>query len=403
MPRSPQRPIRDARPPDPSSSRDGVRRSRIRGGLPLLTLLAVGVALTSCGNRGTPDDEPAGRLVHGGAEGRPYAHLFLQGTPRWMGLEQGRILREPIRAAVARGLSRPEVIGARTFAGPVRTLLPKPVEEELQGIASGAGVPADDLFLLEVAREGRRWQSDAPGLLEASFAAAPGPGSPLTIALEGLADAALPEPMVVVERHPTSGAATLCLAWAGGLGALLGVSSRGLAAGLGEVGVEPERRSIKGVPMAIALRLGLEAAESPDALLARLPGLSGHRVVVAGPDGRRASALLSLVAEPSETFAPEAWLLLAAGPRPALDRAGMPTNPRSLALERRLAGYASRPGPDNAFELALAGRSPGAIGPVLRLSPDGFLVRQGVGPSGTSAEPVEASYGWAHRAAALAR
>lgn len=385
-------PIRDARTPRTLFSRGPGPRSRIGGPARPLALVVVGIVLASCGNRGAPAQEPAGRLVVDAGEGLPYAHLVVKGTPRWMGFEQGRLLREPIRAAVARGLLRPEVVGARTFAGPVRVLLPEALEQELQGIATGAGVLADDLFLLEVAREGRRWQSDAPGLLEASFASAPGAGAPLVIALDGLGSAALPEPLVVVERHPTHGAATLCLSWAGSLGGLLGVSAAGLAAGMGEVEVAPERRSIKGIPMAIALRLGLEAADAPEALLGRLPSLSGHRVVAVGSEGRRASALLSLVVEPVESFAPEAWLLFAAGPR-------TPTNPRSLALERRLAGFSGRPDGDNAIDLALAGRSAAAVGPVVRLSRAGIGVQPEVGPSGTSPGAVEAAYAWAEDAA----
>jgi len=389
-------PNRDVRPIDPSSSREGVRRSRIRGSLPALALalalVAVGVTLGACGNRGTPDAGPAGRFEAGTAGGGPFVHLVLRGTPRWMGLEQGRLLRESIRASVARGISHPEGIGAKTFAGPVRALLPKAVEEELQGIASGAGVPADDLFLLEVAREGRRWQSDAPGLLEASFAAAPGAGAPLVVAFEGLLGrAALPDPLVVIERHPTGGVATLCLSSAGGLGALLGTSSKGLVAAMGEVEVEPERRSIKGLPMAIALRLGLEAATTPRELIASLPGLSGHRVVVGGPDGSRVSALLSLVAEEPETFAPEHWLLLAAGPR-------APTNPRTLALARHRQGRRTPPLPEDAYGFALAGRSPANDDPVALLAPDGLSVRF---PSRQRAE--EPTYRWAEGAAALTK
>ncbi len=373
-------------------SRFGARRSRRPGGLSLLAAGAVATALGACGDRGTGDGRaaasPAGRVVAAAAGVHPYTHLRVEGPPRWMGLEEGRLLRDPIRAAVAQGASRPDVAGSRVFLRPVRALLPADVEEELQGIAEGAGVAADDLFLLEVAREGRRWQGDAPGLLEMSFACAPGAGSPLVVAVEGLGTALLPEPLVVIERHPMGGTSTLSLSWAGGLGALCGVSARGLAAGLSEVDVPAERRSIKGLPMAIALRLGLELADGPAALLAALPRLSGHRVVAAGPDGRRASALLSLVVEPPETFDAQAWLLVAAGPR-------APSNPRTLALERRLAGHAGRPGASDAVDLAVAGRSPSAVGPVVLLSGGGILVRTGVGPSGMAPLPSAASYAWA--------
>ena len=381
--------IRDVHAPRPPVSRERGGRSRSRWAPLLLSAVALAGGLCSCGDRGIGCSPlPAGRVVVAADATHPFPHLVVSGSPRWMGLEQGRLLREAIRATVARDLARPEVAGARTFLAPVRALLPPAVEDELKGIAEGAGVSADDLFLLEVAREGRRWQAEEPGLLEAAFAGAPAPGSPLVIALEGLGRAAMPEPLVVIERHGDGSAATLCLSYAGGLGGIVGVSSSGLAAGAGEVEVAPERRSIKGLPMAIALRLGLERATGPADLLARLPGLSGHRAVAAGPDGTRASALLSLVAEPPEMLDPQAWLLVAAGPR-------SPTNPRTLALERRLAGYAERPGPDNAVDLAVAGRSPSAVGPVLIASPAGLLVRPEVGSSGTSPSPVEVSYAWA--------
>jgi hypothetical protein len=101
-----------------------------------------------------------------------------------------------------------------------------------------------------------------------------------------------------------------------------------------------------------------------------------------------ARAILSLWSRPG---APRRRLLWPQAPQP--------TNPRSLALERRLAGYAERPGPDNAVDLAVAGRSPSAVGPVLIASPAGLLVRPEVGSSGTSPSPVEVSYAWAGEAA----
>lgn len=369
---------------------------RPRPGSPGRRLLAGGLTLALAAVAGCGGEAPVGgagrridapRRMHP-APGPFLTQIVVSGTPYEMGFHQGRLLRDAVRARVARPL-RAEVAGvAAGYARPVRDLLPVGAWDELRGIAEGAGVSVGDLFDRERAREIERWHVPGAEPDLASFASAPGSAPCLAVALPwavrgvgamfsvgGAADdAAAWDQLVVLERHPTGGTATLVIAAPGSVGGIAGVSARGVVAAFGEdPSRSPEQRSLRGAPFPVGLRYALERGGDADAVVAALPKTLGHRVVVADAANRRVDVLLALAGEDPVASPPQAWVLRpAGGPDPKADPA---TAANVEAQDRQLASYRSRPGCADAADLAEAGMaSSAASGAVVVLSPTGFTV-----------------------------
>lgn len=353
-------------------------RRALTGGLALTLVIAAG-----CG-RGAPVGG-AGRRVEA-PPGPRLTQIVVSGTPYEMGVHQGRLLRDAVRARVARPLPT-EVAGvAAGYARPVRDLLPVGAWDELRGIAEGAGVSVDDLFDRERAREIQRWHAPAtePGLV--SFASAPGDAPCLAVASPWVAsavDAAFGggvggpsawDELVVVERHPAGGTATLVIAAPGSVGGIAGVSARGVVAAFGEdPSRSPEQRSLRGAPFPVGFRYALERGADADAVVAALPRTLGHRVVVADAANRRVDVLLALAGDDPVASPAQAWVLRpAGGPDPKTDPA---TAANVEAQDRKLGSYSARPGCADAADLAEAGLAPSPVaGAVVVLSPAGFSV-----------------------------
>ncbi|MBL9087387.1 MAG: hypothetical protein JNM10_09610 [Planctomycetia bacterium] len=358
--------------------------SRLRGARVATGGLALALAaLAGCGREAAVGG--AGRRVEG-PPGRGLTQIVVSGTPYEMGVHQGRLLRDAVRARVARALPD-EVAGvAAGYARPVRDLLPVGAWDELRGIAEGAGVSVDDLFDRERAREIQRWHAPAtePGL--ASFASAPGEAPCLAVALpwaasavgaafgRGAAGASAWDELVVVERHPAGGTATLVIAAPGSVGGIAGVSARGVVAAFGEdPSRSPEQRSLRGAPFPVGFRYALERGADADAVVAALPRTLGHRVVVADAANRRVDVLLALAGEDPVASPAQAWVLRpAGGPDPKTDPA---TAANVEAQDRKLASYSARPGCADAADLAEAGMPPSPVaGAVVVLSPAGCSI-----------------------------
>ncbi|MFO0932830.1 MAG: hypothetical protein U1E39_08975 [Planctomycetota bacterium] len=305
-----------------------------------------------------------------------------------MGVHQGRLLRDAVRARVARPLPAEVADVVAGYARPVRDLLPVGAWDELRGIAEGAGVSVDDLFDRERVREIERWHVPATEAGLASFASAPGAAPCLAVAFPGVVRAvgagfgavgAAGEPgtldaLVVVERHPTGGTATLMVGAPGSVGGIAGVSARGVVAAFGEdPSRTPEQRSLRGAPFPVALRFALERGADADAVVAALPKTLGHRVVVADAANRRIDVLLALAGEDPVASPAQAWVLRpAGGPDPKADPA---TAANVEAQDRKLGSYSARPGCADAADLAEAGMPASAVsGAVVVLSPTGFSV-----------------------------
>jgi hypothetical protein len=314
------------RPPTPARSRRPVARFAL-----LLGLLATG-----CGE---PEVGGSGRLV-AHEEGAPAKHVVVSGTDYEMGWHHGRLLRDEVRALVpawiqatfrtGRSAEDARVLedACRMYAGLMKAMLPDSVKEELRGLAAGSGVKADDLFLLEAARDGLAMHPGAARRIEASLTMPPSAADGVWVSYSSPGSAS-ERPWLVVERHPVGRAATLCLTWPGGLGAFAGLSSKGLLAAHGEVEADVERQSLRGVPFAVGFRTALETAATTDAFEAALPRTTAHRVVARAADGRRTWSVRAMTAE--RVSVPEAeshtWDL--GGPAYGPD--GKPVPPRETA------------------------------------------------------------------------
>ena len=325
-----------------------------------IAFFALGIVNLVAGCGGQNEEPISGRFVSV-TPGAALRHLVLEGTPTSMGRAEGRLLRDEIRAAAGRPLPEGLRLSLMEYAHSMRPLAPAALLEELDAMAQEAGVSAGELFLQEAAHEGLRWHEMAGAPRSASFASVPGASSDVVVAFDG-ADVAWND-WIVVERRPREGVATLVLSRAGEIGAIGGVTRSGLVLVGSEIDLPPERRTLRGPPFSWSLRAVLEGSAGAETAIGRIASLCGHRVLAADGANHRSLGLVTLAANPPKSFDANAWVLAAAG---------ADDDSRVRAQEDRLAAYASRPGANDAVELALAGRTRGAAGPVARWTKAGL-------------------------------
>jgi hypothetical protein len=277
-----------------------------------------------------------------------------------MGFHQGRMLREAIAARVATPIPPAIADVVPAYAARMRDLLPPDYGDELRGIAAGAGVAADALFVREIVREILRWHDPATPTVGVSIAAAPGDAPCVATAYERAA--LLAPALVLVERLPLGGPATLLLAAPGSVGGIAGIAAaaggRVVVAGE-DASRAPEQRSLRGPPWTAGVRMALERGADVDAALDAVPKMLGVRVLVADAANRRGDAVVALAGEDPSHGEPGVWVL-----RPAGVAAAHSAN--AARQDAKLGNYASRPGCDDAGDLAEAGRDPEVAEPVLR-------------------------------------
>jgi len=353
--------------------------------------VGLGVGLVACGGEGATPIH--GRFASTG-DGAPVRHLVLWGTDAEIGRAEGKLLRDEIRREASRPLPDTLAPALEGYARAMKPLAPASLLVELEAMATEAGVSADALFLAEAARDGLRWHEVEGAPRAAAFASAPGPEPDVVVALAGAdLDAA---GLVIVERHPTGRPATLVLGRAGEVGAIGGVTDGGLVVTGAEIFMPAERRTLKAPPFSWSVRTALERGTTADDAVGRIAALCGHRVLVADHENRRRLTRLSLALEPSSASDANAWVLSSSGP-------GSSADPLTVALDGRLASYASRPGAAEAVDLALAGRPPDVVGPVVRWGPSGVRILPSVASNGISAGVAGFDYGWAAGAAGADR
>jgi hypothetical protein len=330
-----------------------------------LMLLAATIAapLAACGEPSAPP--PAGG---------PPRYVRVEGPPFKMGEQLGKALRAEIAeavgprlrttlraAAIATGATEEFLKTAcRAYASQMREFLPESVKEELRGLAAGSGQSEEDLFLLDVVREGLRWHGAGARMLEAAFASPPRVTEPMSVfaAYQGFDEEGVEGRLVVVDRQDGEGKPTIVLTWPGSLGALAG-STPGLWAVQSEVGLDVRRGSLKGPPFAIGLRVALERATSLEDFWQRLPKLSGNRVLAAASgENKRRSGLVAYAGDDPVDHDLNEWVLAPAG-------VGGPDSPLTQQQDVFLGAFATRPGPPDAVPLAIAGRSAAGRGPIV--------------------------------------
>jgi hypothetical protein len=278
---------------------------RIRTALLLPLLAALSGTTSGCGGDETPS--PALALVH------PLVFVSVSGTDREMGLAHGRALAKEIAFVVRdwwprwlRSLTKDAADAKatedilRVYAKTALPLLPAGPRAELEGIAEGSGVPFDDLWLVEVAREGLRFHVKGSLVGASTERNHPlrSPTSPtrtgnVSTTLYG-APLALEPLYALVERKPQGGRSTVSFGWPGSLGGFVVASDRGLCAAAGEVDRGEERRSMNGVPFPGAMRIAVERAATAAEAWEALPRLSGHAVLVVDATGEGRAGIRGL-------------------------------------------------------------------------------------------------------------
>jgi dienelactone hydrolase len=200
--------------------------------------------------------------------------LHVEGAPREMGLQHGRLLarqaKEDVRAylddfAVSeRKHSKAELVELWKKHLPS---VPPEYVEELEGLAEGAGIDRSDLFAAHA----------IPTIYHCSGAALSGPATrdgklyhyrSLDYSLTLGGERTIQENAVLFVRKPAGGVAHMVVGWAGIVGCLTGMSAEGISVGeMGSKSRDEERGA--GTPMMIQLLSVLAGAKTGEDALQR--------------------------------------------------------------------------------------------------------------------------------------
>ncbi len=229
-----------------------------------------------------------------------YPVLRLRGSPYERGYQHGLLLREEVRANVQGFLSyiyREFPLGKYgtqallDYAyGRFRPYIPNSYQEEMQGLADGAGLPLRDIHRVHAAPE----LFELRGLVScASFAAfgrATLDGRLYHIRnLDWIFQAGVQRyPLLLV--YPEDGIVNI--GYAGFLGVISGMNRAGIS--LGQIGATSRDWTLRGLPMPFLLRRVLEEAgtlEDAARIVRTAPRTVGHNYVIASGKEGRAIAL----------------------------------------------------------------------------------------------------------------
>lgn len=302
--------------------------------------------------------------------------LYLRGDPATQGLVHGRLLSHDIRqmTRTLREQLLPRVAPGSNWAKAASELFEHTSPEvvaEITAIAQGAGLPVDDVKLLNAFDD--IWES-----VGCTTVVGWSPGEQAVwLAHNTDVGAGLPSTFQVVTRRETYGGRLSWVGptWSGVAGTYVGLNEAGVAviANLAELNEPPNAR--RGLPLKFAIRDALQRARSADeasGLLAAGRTTMGGVIVVADANGR--AALVQRTPEGAEVSALQ--------PRPA---------PYVFTNHFTSPKYASRQPPDllihsgqrhRAATSALAGLGPeptvGELGELLGEAP--LRLRAGEGP-----------------------
>jgi hypothetical protein len=248
----------------------------------------------------------------------PLRIIELAGSPRELGFRHGEVLAHDIRR-MRRGLlaylikaglavGTWPILGLLMFLGRrFWPFIPRPYQEELQGVAAGAHLGLPIILLINVlddlANNVPRCSALAAGrncTPDGRFVAGRNLDYPLFIdLLIGL------QTLFVVE--PYRGQAFASLAWPGYIGVCTGLNRGGVA--LSQLSAMSRDTSLKGLPAALRFRSGLEGGDSMAGVAEQIlavKGSIGNNVLLATAGEAR---ILELSARRSAVRVPEAGLL----------------------------------------------------------------------------------------------
>lgn len=257
----------------------------------------VGLLMALGSGCGEPVVGGSGRLVPGKA-GAP-DKLILTGSPYEMGWWHGKLLGRRIRAlhetwqrlAIGRSVGATGDL-SRSAAGDIRESidlfldialdrLPETARQELDGMAAATGMSASELLFTEVMRDGLRVQiKNLEPRLPGGIAAVDGPVEG-RIVWTGPDAALLADAMIVIQRVPDEGTASVSVAWPGALGAIAALSAKRVAVLACEAMVDKDMRGFgRGVPFTIAARTAIELHTEIEEIRATMGGTGGHSLLL---------------------------------------------------------------------------------------------------------------------------
>lgn len=244
--------------------------------------------------------------------------IELAGSPEERGRRHGQMLGGDIRRlrrVLLAYLARISLFaGCLPLFGLFQTLarvfwpyIPRPLQQELQAVATGAGMTLGSLLLINVADD---LANNSP---RCSALAAGGSRTEQGAYLMGRN---LDYPLFVEELAqlqtlfilaPDAGLGLASLAWPGYLGVCTGINQAGVA--LAQLSSMSRDRTLKGIPAALRFRQALAAGDTVPAVAARvlqLPGTIGNNLLLCDP---REAAVVELSARRGVVRAPRDGLL----------------------------------------------------------------------------------------------
>ncbi len=234
-------------------------------------------------------------------EGEGVRVVHLAGTPYELGRQHGELLREEVRASVARLLGyfrrylkipliRSWAVNwwLETAWRRARPFVPSAYLDELRGLSEGAGVPLRELIRLHAIPE-RTYACSS----FAAWGRATLDGRLLHLRnLDWTIEAGAQRFATVFVVRPTGKRAFINVGWAGFIGVLSGVNEARLS--IGQIGAETVDLSYRGLPMPWLIRKVLEEAgdlAQAEQIIRAAPRTVGINYVVADATARRAIAL----------------------------------------------------------------------------------------------------------------
>ncbi|HOX37819.1 MAG TPA: C45 family autoproteolytic acyltransferase/hydrolase [Candidatus Brocadiia bacterium] len=241
--------------------------------------------------------------------------LLLQGSPKEMGRQHGKLMANEVRQDVQDLLSRLDHAGAPKEQVQAKLTeiwkslepnVPQQFKEELEGLAEGSGVPLADLQLIHA----------FPSMHHCTCAAATGKATvegktyfarSLDYDLDIGNDHVLQDNATLIVYKPDNGIPHANVAWAGFIGSISGMNAEGIA--IADMTSDTKDESFDGMPMIFLIRKVLWEAKTADEAVLILkagPRASGFNYMIA--DGK-AGQLRAVEAAHSavEVFTPDSY------------------------------------------------------------------------------------------------
>ena len=246
--------------------------------------------------------------------------IELSGAPREIGTRHGQLLAAEIRQlrrALLTYLARLSLYAGalplywlgQSLARIFRPYIPPRLQEEMLGVAAGAGVGLGTILLINVIDD---LGNNSP---RCSAIAA---GGPYILRGRYLMGRNLDYPLFIevmtalqtcFRLEPHGGLPLTSLAWPGYVGVCTGMNRAGVS--LAQLSAMSRDRTIKGVPAALRFRQALEAGETLEetaSLVMAAPGTIGNNLMLCSP---RDAAVLEISARKTAVRRPEVGLLTA--------------------------------------------------------------------------------------------